>query len=387
MQDDTSQLIDFFQITSQDKANLSNLKQKIDPHLTKASTTLYQHITKHPMSASLLNDRTIEERASYQSQYWQEMVNGRIDEGFFRRAQQIGKIHNDNNIDMENYIGAYAHMISNIVSDLMTKERMRPQQMADHVSSLIKVSLLDLSQALTSYVDSQNADDMRDNALQNLRVIVNIASETNEAMITIAELSNDLNHLREQSQEIASAVEELVASVGEIARNTEGASNDAHVVEDTATAGVSAANSAVSTMTEISTTVATAGSEVGELQQAFYSINDIVKAIDDIASQTNLLALNATIESARAGEAGKGFAVVASEVKNLANQTARETENIRAQVQTLGSDIDRIVDSMQVGGRAVDEGQSIINETGQEINAIGEQIRALTGKMAEVSTI
>jgi methyl-accepting chemotaxis protein len=71
---------------------------------------------------------------------------------------------------------------------------------------------------------------------------------------------------------------------------------------------------------------------VSELSKAAGRIGDVVELINTIAGQTNLLALNATIEAARAGDAGKGFAVVASEVKNLANQTAKATDEIAAQI-------------------------------------------------------
>jgi methyl-accepting chemotaxis protein len=78
-----------------------------------------------------------------------------------------------------------------------------------------------------------------------------------------------------------------------------------------------------------------ANTAVQGLSAAAGKIGDVVKLISDIAGQTNLLALNATIEAARAGDAGKGFAVVASEVKLLANQTARATEDIAAQVAAM----------------------------------------------------
>ncbi len=113
---------------------------------------------------------------------------------------------------------------------------------------------------------------------------------------------------------VAASAEELTASIEEIGRQ---------VVQAASIAG-NAVNEAEATSTMVS-----------GLAGSAQKIGDVVNLINEIAGQTNLLALNATIEAARAGEAGKGFAVVANEVKNLANQTAKATEDISAQVDTV----------------------------------------------------
>jgi methyl-accepting chemotaxis protein len=89
-----------------------------------------------------------------------------------------------------------------------------------------------------------------------------------------------------------------------------------------------------------------ADATVKALADSSARIGDVVKLISDIAGQTNLLALNATIEAARAGEAGKGFAVVAGEVKNLANQTARATDEIGNQISAVQASTRDAVDAI-----------------------------------------
>ena len=114
------------------------------------------------------------------------------------------------------------------------------------------------------------------------------------------------------------------------------------------------------------------------LAQAAQRIGDVLKLISDIAAQTNLLALNATIEAARAGEAGKGFAVVAAEVKNLANQTAKATEEIGLQIGAIQGATKESVEAIQSIGRTIGE----VNEIATTIASAVEEQSAATQEIA-----
>ncbi|TAN57371.1 MAG: HAMP domain-containing protein, partial [Magnetospirillum sp.] len=139
------------------------------------------------------------------------------------------------------------------------------------------------------------------------------ANDTNQRATVVAAATDQASG---NVQTVAAAAEELTSSIQEIGRQVNRSSHISHQAVDEAG--------------EAQTTVAGLSTMVGR-------IGEVVTLINDIASQTNLLALNATIEAARAGEAGKGFAVVANEVKNLANQTARATDDISRQIAAIQS--------------------------------------------------
>jgi len=122
------------------------------------------------------------------------------------------------------------------------------------------------------------------------------------------------------------------------------------------------------------------------LSHASNQIGEIVATIEAIAKQTNLLALNATIEAARAGEARKGFVVVAGEVKNLANQTAAATVDIRNRVPLLRQEMRETSDIIESGAAQVVAGQETINSAGSKMADLSEAIERVTARMGEVAS-
>ena len=144
-----------------------------------------------------------------------------------------------------------------------------------------------------------------------------VAAGAEETSVQAGVVAAAAEQVSRNVQAVAAGAEEMGASIREIAENANGAARVA------------------SRATEVAQTTTASVAKLGTSSQ---EIGNVVKVITSIAEQTNLLALNATIEAARAGEAGKGFAVVAGEVKELAQETARATEDIARRVETIQAD-------------------------------------------------
>ncbi len=237
------------------------------------------------------------------------------------------------------------------------------------------------------YKVRQVADKMMGFGGRSLSRMVDVSVALNDAVIAAASMTRDVREVDHRTQSIAAATEEMVATVKDIASNSEAAAQEAEHAHEASRSGKTAAEKSVTTMETIAHAVEDAAAKVDTLQNAALQISDMVGEIDGIAKQTNLLALNATIEAARAGEAGKGFAVVASEVKNLANQTTHVTEEITKRIDNLRSEMNVIVKSMEDGANAVAQGREVIQTTGDEMDTISSRITDVTRRMAEIASV
>jgi methyl-accepting chemotaxis protein len=187
------------------------------------------------------------------------------------------------------------------------------------------------------------------------------ASEVSRGADEISQGNANLSQRTEEQasslEQTASSMEEMTSTVKQNADNAGQASQLAVAARDQAEKGGAVVSKAVRAMTEIN--------------ESSKKIADIIGVIDEIAFQTNLLALNAAVEAARAGEQGRGFAVVASEVRNLAGRSATAAKEIKALIQ----------DSV----KKVDEGSTLVTQSGATLEQIVSSVKKVTDIVAEIA--
>jgi methyl-accepting chemotaxis protein len=244
-----------------------------------------------------------------------------------------------------------------------------------------KVASGDLSET----VDIQGSDDLMKLAshLNAMTLsLANVASETRgvaeQLNTTVAEVSATANSQAASATQQAAAISQTTTTLEEIKQTTTQTLEKAQALGSAAERTRQESSQGQAVVQQVITSMGSIRDKVNDIAQAILSlseqthqIGEITDVVTDLAQQSKMLALNASIEAAKAGEAGKGFAVVADEVKELAEQSQQSTAQVQKILQDIRHATDRAVMTTEEGTRGVDEGMSLVERTGEVMQALG----------------
>ncbi|MNF74538.1 Methyl-accepting chemotaxis protein McpS [compost metagenome] len=174
------------------------------------------------------------------------------------------------------------------------------------------------------------------------------------SLSAVTEQTNlEVSSQKEETEQVATAMNQMTATVHDVARNAEEAAQAAQTADGKVESGQQVVRQSMARIEQLADSATSASSSIESLSAQIQNIGTVLGVIKSVAEQTNLLALNAAIEAARAGEQGRGFAVVADEVRALAKRTQQSTEEIERLVSALRSAAQSSVQQIQNSGELV----------------------------------
>ncbi len=213
-----------------------------------------------------------------------------------------------------------------------------------------------------------------------------VASASEELSATVQQMADRIDKQTSKSEQVATAATEMSQTVIDIAKNASGISTSADDTLKIVQNGEEVVRQAIDEVRHISTNVIQSSEIITSLGERSKQIVAIVDVIKDIADQTNLLALNAAIEAARAGEQGRGFAVVADEVRKLADKTTKATAEVGTMITAIRDETTKAVAAMTQSQRSVDKGVSLSAEAGDALHMILESMQSLQSMVQQIAS-
>jgi len=292
-------------------------------------------------------------------------------------------------------LAALALLLTAVLSTIILRSITRPVSAMDETISVIEKEL-----DLTLLIPGCSNDEIGRTALSFNRMMdafrgfiekvgaasAQLASSAEQLSIITGENKQGVMQQKQEAEQVATAMNEMSATVQEVAHNTEMAASAAREAADSSILARQMFKSTVKGIHTLTSDVANAAKVIQTVNNESTEVGMVLDVIRGIAEQTNLLALNAAIEAARAGEQGRGFAVVANEVRTLASRTQLSTQDIQKIIEQLQTGSDKAVEAMQYSSEEAESGECKAEQAGHSLEEIIGAVTAISDMNTQIAT-
>lgn len=299
--------------------------------------------------------------------------------------EEVGNI--DSFVLVTNAIGLILVVLVLAVIGLLARGILRPlQDLAQTMTQAADENDLSLRMTVKTNDEIGKTGQAFNSMLENFQAIIRevtgsaaqIASAAEEMSAITLQTSQGIQDQQAQTDQLATAMNEMSATVQDVARNTVEAANAASQASDESDTGRKVVNTAVESINALAEGVQRSATMIHRVEEDSERIGTVLDVIRGIAEQTNLLALNAAIEAARAGEQGRGFSVVADEVRTLAGRTQDSTQEIQQMIESLQA---RSKEAVQLMDESRDQTQIGVEQT----SMAGDSLLSIVDAVARIN--
>ncbi|SIO08520.1 methyl-accepting chemotaxis protein [Halodesulfovibrio marinisediminis] len=287
---------------------------------------------------------------------------------------------NDEIADLQSSLSVMAETLRNNVQDMAAKEKEAQKQatIAREAAAKAEEAMQQAAVATSKGINT---------AAERLTgLVTSINSSSSDLAATSRQLEKGSEIQLTRISETATAMEEMNATVLEVARNASDAAERTERSRRQAAEGQSVVNDTINSINELRKITTTLQENMDQLGRESDAIGQVMTIINDIADQTNLLALNAAIEAARAGDAGRGFAVVADEVRKLAEKTMGATSEVGNSINTIQQLAQKNIKGMEESAEAMLSTEQRSKVSGEMLESIVEMTDAAAAQVQSIAT-